>query len=286
MDTIYIIATATLFSISCGLLGAFLLLRRMAMVGDAIAHAVLPGIVIAFLISGSRESVWILLGAAALGLLTTFLIEFFHERAKLQTDAAIGVSFTALFALGIILISVFAGQIDLDQDCVLYGEIAYVPIDLWITESGINMGPKALYVSGSLLLFNLIFLVLGYRNLLLTTFDPAFAAVTGVSLAVWNYLLMGAVSLTTVAAFNSVGAILVVALMVVPPAAAYLLTDKLRHMLLLTVLLAFLSSLSGYFLATVLDGSIAGAIVTCSGVFFGLSWGYSRFLKPGRLSFG
>jgi manganese/zinc/iron transport system permease protein len=283
MDTIYIIATATLFSISCGLLGAFLLLRRMAMVGDAIAHAVLPGIVIAFLISGSRESAWMLLGAAALGLLTTFLIEFFHERAKLQTDAAIGVSFTALFALGIILISVFAGQIDLDQDCVLYGEIAYVPIDLWITESGINMGPKALYVAGTLLLFNLIFLILGYRNLLLTTFDPAFAAVTGVSLAVWNYLLMGAVSLTTVAAFNSVGAILVVALMVVPPAAAYLLTDKLRHMLLLTVVLAFLSSLSGYFLATILDGSIAGAIVTCSGVFFGLSWGYYRFRKSGLM---
>lgn len=286
MDTIYIIATATLFSISCGLLGAFLLLRRMAMVGDAIAHAVLPGIVIAFLISGSRESAWMLLGATGLGVLTTFLIEFFHERAKLQTDAAIGVSFTALFALGIILISVFAGQIDLDQDCVLYGEIAYVPIDLWITESGINMGPRSLYVAGVLLVFNLIFLILGYRNLLLTTFDPAFAAVTGVSLTLWNYLLMGAVSLTTVAAFNSVGAILVVALMVVPPAAAYLLTNKLRHMLLLTVLLAFLSSLSGYFLATVLDGSIAGAIVTCSGLFFGLSWGYSRLLKPGRLWFG
>lgn len=286
MDTIYIIATATLFSISCGLLGAFLLLRRMAMVGDAIAHAVLPGIVIAFLISGSRESAWMLLGATGLGVLTTFLIEFFHERAKLQTDAAIGVSFTALFALGIILISVFAGQIDLDQDCVLYGEIAYVPIDLWITESGINMGPRSLYVAGVLLVFNLIFLILGYRNLLLTTFDPAFAAVTGVSLTLWNYLLMGAVSLTTVAAFNSVGAILVVALMVVPPAAAYLLTNKLRHMLLLTVLLAFLSSLSGYFLATLLDGSIAGAIVTCSGLFFGLSWGYSRLLKPGRLWFG
>ena len=272
MDAVYIILTATLFSISCGLLGAFLLLRRMAMVGDAIAHAVLPGIVIAFLISGIRESVWMIPGAASLGVLTTFLIEFFHRRAGLQTDAAIGVTFTALFAVGIILISVFAGQIDLDQDCVLYGEIAYVPLDVWMTASGEVIGPKELFIALGLLVLNVLFVVLGYRQLLVSTFDPAFAAASGISVVLWNYLLMGAVSFTTVAAFNSVGAILVVALLVVPPATAYLLTHSLKRMLGLTVLFAFLSSACGCVLAVALDGSIAGAIVTCAGGLFVLVW--------------
>jgi len=143
------------------LLGSFLILRRMAMVGDAISHAVLPGIVLAFLLSGSRDSFQMIAGAALLGIFTTFLIEFFHKKARLQTDAAIGVTFTWLFALGIILVSVFAGQVDLDQDCVLYGEIAYVPLDLWITESGTILGPSALYVSAIMLLLNLVFIRFG-----------------------------------------------------------------------------------------------------------------------------
>ncbi|MCH2085272.1 MAG: metal ABC transporter permease, partial [Saprospiraceae bacterium] len=129
MDALYIILTASLFAISCSLLGSFLILRKMAMVGDAISHAVLPGIVIAFLLTGSRDSFDMIIGAALLGVFTTFLIEFFHKRARLQTDAAIGVTFTWLFALGIILVSLYAGQVDVDQECVLYGEIAYVPLD-------------------------------------------------------------------------------------------------------------------------------------------------------------
>ena len=174
MDAIYIIMTSTLIAVSCGILGCFLILRKMAMVGDAISHAVLPGIVLAFLISGSRDSVWMILGAGLLGIFTTFLIEFFHKKARLQTDAAIGVTFTWLFALGIILISVFAGQVDLDQDCVLYGEIAYVPIDLWITEGGQNFGPRALWIASLILIMNVLFVRVGFKQLYLTTFNPAF----------------------------------------------------------------------------------------------------------------
>lgn len=275
MDAFYIILTASLFSISCGLLGCFLILRRMAMVGDAISHAVLPGIVIAFLLTGSRDSFEMIAGAALLGVFTTFLIEFFHKRARLQTDAAIGVTFTWLFALGVILISVYAGQVDLDQDCVLYGEIAYVPIDLWITGSGQVMGPRALYIASAILLINLIFIRIGFKQLFLTTFDPAFAATIGISVSLWNYLLMGAVSMTTVAAFDSVGAILVVALLVAPPATAYLLTDKFRVMLALTVVISVIISTAGYFLAVALDGSIAGAIVTVAGILFALAFLFS-----------
>jgi len=267
--------TSTLIAISCGILGCFLILRKMAMVGDAISHAVLPGIVLAFLISGSRDSVWMILGAGLLGIFTTFLIEFFHKKARLQTDAAIGVTFTWLFALGIILISVFAGQVDLDQDCVLYGEIAYVPIDLWITEGGQNFGPRALWIASLILIMNVLFVRAGFKQLYLTTFDPAFAATVGISVSLWNYLLMGAVSMTTVASFDSVGAILVVALMVAPPATAYLLTDKFKQMIWITIVIAFIISVFGYYLAVALDGSIAGAIVTVSGILFAIAFLFS-----------
>ncbi|MBO3697016.1 metal ABC transporter permease [Roseivirga sp. E12] len=275
MDAVYIILTSSLFAISCGLLGCFLILRKMAMVGDAISHAVLPGIVIAFLITGTRDSFEMIIGAALLGILCTFLIEFFNKKAKLQTDAAIGVTFTSLFALGVILISVFAGQVDLDQECVLYGEIAYVPIDLWISDSGQNMGPKALYVSALTLIVNILFIRVGFKQLYLTTFDPAFAATTGISVALWNYLLMGSVSMTTVAAFDSVGAILVVALLVAPPATAYLLTDNFKKMMLITCGIAIIISILGYYLAVLLDGSIAGAVVTVAGILFGLAYLFS-----------
>ncbi|MEO9967009.1 MAG: metal ABC transporter permease [Reichenbachiella sp.] len=275
MDAFYIILTGSLVAITCGLLGCFLVLRKMAMVGDAISHAVLPGIVIAFLISGSRDSVVMLLGAGAIGILTTVLIEFFQKKGSLQTDASIGVTFTWLFALGVILISVYANEVDLDQDCVLHGEIAYIPLDLWISDSGLILGPRVLYVSGTIFVIILAFIILGYKELYLTTFDPAFATAIGVSTVVWHYLLMAAVSLTTVASFESVGAILVVALMIAPPATAYLLTESFPRMLFITAIIGILVSILGYYLAAYLDGSIAGAMSTVAGVFFFLAFLFS-----------
>jgi manganese/zinc/iron transport system permease protein len=271
MNSLYIIVTAALVSTSCALLGCYLILRRMAMVGDAISHAVLPGIVIAFLISGSRDSVTILIGAGLIGIVTTFLIEFLHKKARLQTDASIGVTFTWLFAVGVVLISVFAGKVDLDQDCVLYGEIAYVPLDLMITDNGMVLGPRALYVVGSILLLILIFIVVGYKELFITTFDPAYASAIGVSTVVWHYLLMGAVSVTTVASFEIVGAILVVALLIAPAATAYLFTDNFKSMLVIACVVGVLSSITGYHLAVWVDGSIAGSVATMTGVFFALA---------------
>jgi manganese/zinc/iron transport system permease protein len=275
VNAFWIILTGSLVAACCSLLGCYLILRRMAMVGDAISHAVLPGIVIAFLLTGSRESVPMLIGAGLLGVLTTFLIEFFHRYARVQSDAAIGVTFTWLFAIGIILISVFAGQVDLDQDCVLYGEIAYVPLDLWIMEGGLSLGPRTVWMIGSVTILILLFIIFGYKELFLTAFDPAYAAAIGVSTSLWYYLLMTAVSLTTVASFESVGAILVVALLVAPPATAYLLTDNFKMMLLLSVLLGILSSFAGYYLAVWIDGSIAGAIATVTGIEFLLAFLFS-----------
>jgi manganese/zinc/iron transport system permease protein len=275
MEAFWIILTGALVAACCGLLGCFLVLRRMAMVGDAISHAVLPGIVISFMVSGSRESIPMLIGAGLLGVFTTFMIEFLHKRARVQTDASIGVTFTCLFALGVILVSYFAGNVDLDLDCVLYGEIAYVPLDLWVTAGGLNMGPRTVWILGVVTVIVVLFVVLGYKELFLTTFDPAFAAAVGFSTGLWYYLLMGAVSLTTVATFESVGAILVVAFLVAPPATAYLLTDNLKAMLMLSVGLGVFSATAGYFLAYWLDGSIAGAIATVAGGEFLLAFLWS-----------
>ncbi|SFF97531.1 metal ABC transporter permease [Pontibacter chinhatensis] len=275
MNAFWIILTGSLVATCCSLLGCYLILRRMAMVGDAISHAVLPGIVIAFLLTGSRDSVPMLIGAGLLGVLTTFLIEFFHRYARVQADASIGVTFTWLFAIGIILISVYAGQVDLDQDCVLYGEIAYVPLDLWITEGGLNLGPRTVWTLAVVTMLIILYIVLGYKELFLTTFDPAYAAAIGISTSVWYYSLMTAVSITTVASFESVGAILVVAFLVAPAATAYLLTDNFKTMLLLSVVAGILASIAGYYLAVWIDGSIAGAIATVTGIEFMLAFLFS-----------
>ncbi|MBC8144771.1 MAG: metal ABC transporter permease [bacterium] len=277
MDTnaFWIILTGSLAAGACALVGCFLVLRKMSMLGDAISHAVLPGIALAFLFSGSRETVPMLIGAGVLGVVTAFAIETLHRAGKLQQDASIGVTFTWLFAVGVILITYYAGAIDLDQDCVLYGEIAYVPLDLWLRPDGTSFGPRAIWTLGFVFLMNLAFVLFGYKELKITSFDPALAASLGISATLWHYLLMGMVSLTTVGAFESVGAILVVAMLIAPPATAYLLTDRLDRMLIYAVIIGVASAIGGYLLAGWLDGSIAGAMAVISGVLFALAFLFS-----------
>lgn len=277
MAALFIILTACCIAISCGLLGSFLILRKMAMLGDAISHAVLPGIVIAFLVSGSRDNLVMLAGAAATGVITTLLIELLHKKARLQQDAAIGISFTWLFAIGVILVSAYTGQVDLDQECVLYGEIAYIPLDPLVTGSGINLGPRALYTGLGLLLLVILAVVRGYKGWLITSFDEGYARGIGIRTRRWQLVFMSLVSLATVISFESVGAILVVALLVAPPAAAYLLSGALRPMLWLTALFGVLTAAGGYYLAWWIDGSIAGAMATFSGLLFVSAWIVSRW---------
>lgn len=275
MNAFWIILTGSLVGASCGLLGCYLILRRMAMVGDAISHAVLPGIFLAFWIAGTRASLPVLVGTAAFGVLTTFLIEWFSSKGNFQADAAIGLVFTFLFAVGIILISAFAGQIDLDQECVLYGEIAYVPLDVWVTAEGVNLGPRTVWIMGDALLLVIALIAWGYKGLYITSFDPAFAQALGINIHFWHYLLMGAVSFTTVLAFDSVGAILVVAFLIAPAAIAYLLTNRFSIMLLLAVLAAIAASAGGYGLAVAINGSVAGAMATMLGILFTLAFFFS-----------
>ena len=281
-DAFWIILTGSLVAAACSLLGSFLILRKMAMVGDAISHAVLPGIVFAYLISGSRASFPMLVGAAVVGILTTWIIEVFQKRFKVQSDASIGVTFTMLFAIGVIMISALGGQVELDQECVLYGEIAYVPLDLWFTASGISMGPYSTWIIGTAFVIVLGFVVLGFNALKITTFDEKYAASIGISTVAWHYALMGMVSLTTVVSFEAVGAILVVAFFIIPPATAYLMTHDLKKMILLSVLLGVLSSSIGYFFALWLNSSIAGAMVMVAGVIFFLVFLITRVQQKRR----
>jgi manganese/zinc/iron transport system permease protein len=202
----------------------------------------LPGIVLAFLLSGSRQSAVMFVGACVTGLLTTFLIEIFHRKLRLQSDAAIGITFTSLFAIGVILVSLFSGQIDLDQDCVLYGEIVYVPLDV-VSWFGVQGVPRAAWSSLFVLVVICGCIAIAYKELFLTTFDAAFAAALGVSVQLWHYVLMSLVSLVAVSSFESVGAILVVALLVVPPATALLLTDSFPMMLVIAALLLLLADM-------------------------------------------
>ena len=265
--------TGTLAGASCALVGSFLVLRKMSMLGDAISHAVLPGIVIAFLMTGSRSSIPMLLGAALFGLLTAFIVETLHRKGKLQQDASIGVTFTWLFAIGVILISRYTGMVDLDQDCVLYGEIAYVTLDT-VAVWGVQV-PSAILTLGGLFIVNLLFVGVSFKELKITAFDPSLALSLGISATLWHYVLMGMVSMTTVATFWSVGAILVVAMLIAPGATAWLLTDRLRSMLLYSLLLSLASAIGGYYLAVALDGSIAGAMAVVSGILFALALFFS-----------
>jgi manganese/zinc/iron transport system permease protein len=281
--TLVILLVGSFVAVSCALVGAFLVLRQMALMGDAISHAVLPGIVIAFLLTGDRAPLPMVLGAGALGVVTVVLVELFHRSGRLKEDASIGVVFPALFSIGVILIARYAYQVDLDLDCVLYGEIAYAPLDILFV-GDTPLGPKGLWVNGGILLANLAFVLLFYKELKVSTFDPALAATLGFSPILVHYLLMSAVSVTVVGAFESVGVILVVAMLVVPPAAAYLLTDRLSVMLALSAAFGVVAAVLGYALAVYWDASIAGAMATVTGALFALAFlGSPRYGMLGRM---
>jgi manganese/zinc/iron transport system permease protein len=265
-----ILLAGVLAATSCALLGTFLVLRRMSLLGDALSHAVLPGIVIAFLLTESRAILPMFLGAATFGLLTTVLVENLHRRWHVPEDASIGIVFTALFALGVVLISGYAGQVDLDAECVLYGEIAYTPWDL-IIWNDVSYGPRPVWILGMAFLLNVVFIGLFYKELVIASFDPAMAVSVGINASLIHYLLMGAVSITTVASFESIGAILVVALLIVPGAAAYLWSDRLPRILGLAMLFGAFAAISGYYLAGEWNSSISGAIVVVLGGIFALS---------------
>ncbi len=255
--------------LSCALAGVFLVLRRMAMMADAISHAILPGIVAGYVLGKGPNIFLGFLGATLAGLLTVFLVEALTKSKRVKQDSAIGLVFPALFALGVLVVSKYFANVHIDTDAVLYGEIAFAPFDT-LTVAGRNLGPQSLWVLAGLTLVNAAFLAILYKELKLSTFDAGLAATLGFLPGLLHYLLMGIVAITTVGAFSAVGAILSVALIIVPPVTASLLTRRLPVLIGLSMLIGGGSAMLGYQLASIWNVSISGMIASALGAVFGL----------------
>lgn len=262
-----ILLTAVLCAAACSLLGTFLILRRMAMMTDAVSHAILPGLVFGYWISADSNLVTGTIGATLAALATVTFVEALNRSGRVDTGAAMGIVFPAMFALGTVLVSRFFTHVHLDADAILMGNIEFSIFDRLVIGDR-DLGPRSLWIMGILFAVNALFLLLFHKEMKLSTFDPALAAALGFSPVLIQYTLMTVLSVTTVGAFTAVGAILVVALVVVPAATAYLLTDDLARMIGLSVAIGVLSAWSGYELAFQLDLSVSGAMATMTGVCF------------------
>lgn len=270
MDSIHIKiqVIAILVAIACAIPGTFLVLRKMAMISDAISHSILPGIVIGFFITQDINSPLLILLAALAGIITVILVEYIQKTGLVKEDTAIGLVFPILFSIGVIMIAKKANDIHLDVDAVLVGKLEYAALDT-ITIFGIDAGPKSLWVIGSILIVTIGLLLVFFKELKISTFDAGLATSLGFSPAIMHYGLMSVSSVTTVGAFDAVGAVLVIALMIAPAATAYLLTNNLKRMLIYAICFGVFSAISGYWVAHWLkDASIAGAITTMLGLVF------------------
>ena len=277
IDT-WIVVIGALAAVACALLGNFLVLRKMSMMGDAISHAVLPGLAIAFLVTGARASWTMFVGAAIVGVLTAVFTQWVSRFGKVDEGASMGIVFTTLFAAGLLLIVQAADHVDLDPGCVLYGAIELTPLDvvwkpeIWGTTLEI---PRAALVLGAVLLINLVFVVCFFKELRIVSFDAALATTMGISANLIHYLLMTLVAVTTVAAFEAVGSIIVIAMLIVPAATAHLLTDRLHIMVGLSVIIAIFAAIGGHLSALLVpllfgfrDTSTSGMMAVVSGLIF------------------
>ncbi|MBJ7454756.1 MAG: metal ABC transporter permease [Thermoleophilia bacterium] len=264
-----IVLTAGLTATACCLLGPFLVLRRVALMGDAVSHAVLPGIVAAFLIFQTRAPLVVVLGAAVFAVVCVLAIEALRATGLVAGDAAIGLVFPALFALGVLGIHRYADDIHLDLDSTIYGEIAFAPFRT-LDVAGLEL-VRSVVVMGIVSLVNLALVGLLWKELKVTSFDPEFARTIRIPPRVLSRLLLIAVAVTAVTAFESVGAILVVSLLIVPAAAAYLLTDRLIAMVVISVAIGWFSAIAGYAGAIRADASIAGAMGLSAAVVFAVA---------------
>jgi manganese/zinc/iron transport system permease protein len=237
------------------------------MMADAISHAILPGIVFGYFLADGPSLLLGFVGAFLASTLTVTLVAALQRSRKVDEGSAIGLVFPAMFALGTVLVSKYFANVHLDTDAILYGNIEFSFFDRFLF-NGRDLGPQSVWIMSGLLVINLIFLLVFYKELKLTTFDGALAAAIGISPVFMHYAVMSMLSVTTVGAFTAVGAILVIALVIVPAATALLLTERLSMMLILAVVIGAVSALAGVKVAFWLDASVAGSIVMMTGVSF------------------
>ncbi len=253
-------------SLACVSVGVFLMLRNLSMMTDAISHTILLGIVIGFFISHSINSPILLVCGVLVGLFSSWLITLLKKTERLGEDAAIGLVFPLFFGVAVILITLFAGNVHLDLDSVLLGEVTFAPLSR-VTILGVSVAYSLAWLTLGLVL-NAGFIFLFYKELKISSFDPVMATLSGFSVVVIQYLLMTFVSLTSVLAFDAIGSILVISLMVGPAMSARLVTHQLGEMIVASVIYALVNTTLGYFASIYFDVSVAGMIATVTGVTF------------------
>ncbi len=280
------IVIGVLAAIACALPGNFLLLRRQALLGDAISHVVLPGIVVGFLLTESTGTLAMMLGAGAAALVSIGMVELFIRAGGLEPGAAMGVTFTTMFATGVLLLEQSgAGRVHLDVQHALYGNLeslVWLDADGWhslldpaalagLPDEVLRLAVVCLIVAG--------FTALLWRPLKIATFDEGFAASLGLPVRLLSLGLVAVAAMAVVAAFSAVGSILVIAMLVCPPAAARLMTDRLERQVALSLVIAAVSAILGYVLAGygplwlgLADAvSAAGMIAVVAGVILGVA---------------
>lgn len=260
---------------ACAVPGVFLVLRRVSLVSDAIGHVLLFGIVLTYFAARDVDSPWLAAGAAAAGVLSVALVELLRRTRLVKEDAAVGLVFPALFAGGVLLASLYLRNTHLDVDAVLVGQPLLADRPRWLVG---GVGVKPLWVVAGVLAANLALLLLLYKELKLTTFDPGQAAALGFRPGLVHYGLMAAVSVTAVAAFDAVGPVLVVGFFVVPAATAFLLTDRLAVMLGLSVAIGAVAAAAGTRAAVAYDTNVAGTVAAVLGLLFAAAFVFA----PGR----
>ena len=268
---------AILISVACSLLGVFLVLRSMSMLTDAISHTVLLGIVLSFFITHKLDSPLLIVGATLTGLLTVYFVEVLSDSKLVKEDAAIGIVLSILFSIAVILISKYTANIHLDIDTVLLGEIAFAPFH---TTEIFGFKIATGLVNGfAILVVNLLFITIFFKEIKISIFDKALALTLGLLPEIFHYLLMTLVSVTSVVSFDIVGATLMISFMVGPATTAYMISKNLKTMLVYSSLIGIISSILGYHLAVFLDVSISGSIAVVIGVIFFIVLFGKRFKK-------
>ncbi len=266
-----ILIVVALAASNCALIGSYLVLRRQSLLGDAISHGILPGLVIGFLLAGSRDLVPMATGALLAALGTALCTDFLRRHLRIDGDAAMGIVFTTLFAIGVILIETSASQVELDPGCVLYGQAEYAAIDR--TNFGLFgwHPPRSAVSLAVVLAINTSLVTAFWKELLITSFDPQVADSVGIKAAPMSLLIQSMTALTTVAAFEAVGSILVIAMLIVPGVIGHLLSDRLLGVLIAAQIAGFITALLGLWGAIYWDTSVAGMVAVSGGALFGVT---------------
>ena len=269
-----IIIMGILVSLACGLIGSFIVVRKLALMGDAISHGILPGIALAFMIMKSRALFPMFFGACLAGLLCSFCIEWLQKKSILKPDAALGVTFTTFFAFGVLLIAMYGGNAHIDAECLLYGEIGLIPLAENLSLAGIDLGARPIVSMFVVTILVIISVTVFYRQLLVSSFDFTLAKTLGLPVTLIHYGLMLLLALTIVSSFEAVGVILVISMLIFPSVTAVFFFSRMPAILFCSLPLSFVYSFGGFFLARWLDCSIAGAMVLVASVCFALGWAF------------